>query len=100
MIPRRIKKRDDNEGDVVLALRTAGHRVFLIDEPCDLLVQCRCGRWWALEVKNPETHARGKGKEMRTPKQVATASSLWQPIPEVTNGLEAMQFMDACSCDV
>jgi hypothetical protein len=48
---RRAARRDDNEQEIVKALRKAGAYVSFIDEPCDLVVGYQ-GRTVLLEVKD------------------------------------------------
>jgi hypothetical protein len=48
---RRAAKRDDNEKEIVVALRQAGAYVSFIDEPCDLIVGYQ-GKTILLEVKD------------------------------------------------
>lgn len=48
---RRAARRDDNEEEIVKALRKAGAHVAYIDSPCDLIVGYR-GRTVLLEVKD------------------------------------------------
>lgn len=48
---RRAAKRDDNEKEIVVALRKAGAYVSFIDEPCDLIVGYQ-GKTILLEVKD------------------------------------------------
>lgn len=48
---RRAAKRDDNEKEIVTALRKAGAYVTFLDEPCDLLVGYK-GRIVLFEVKD------------------------------------------------
>lgn len=48
---RRAAKRDDNEKEIVVALRKAGAYVSFIDEPCDLIVGYQ-GKTILFEVKD------------------------------------------------
>ena len=48
---RYAKRRDDNEAEIVLALRKAGVRVFYLDQPVDLLIAHQ-GEFKFLEVKS------------------------------------------------
>ena len=48
---RRAARRDDNEKEIVIALRKAGAHVSFLDEPCDLLVGYK-GKTICLEVKD------------------------------------------------
>ena len=48
---RRAARRDDNEKEIVLALRKAGAYVKFLDDPCDLLVGYQ-GRSILFEVKD------------------------------------------------
>ena len=88
------KKRDLNEPEIVVALRALGYVVILLDEPCDLLVQCSCGQWQPLEVKN----LAGRGRRL-TSKQTLTLDVLHLPIPVVTNVEEARIAMCVHRCD-
>lgn len=97
--PRFARRRDLNEASIVSDLRAKGFYVELLDEPCDLLVQCKCGRWILIEVKNPSTHARAKGRERRTPDQLAKVQELHVPIPLAHNTDEALTILrEACGC--
>jgi len=48
---RRAAKRDDNEKEIVVALRKAGAYVSFIDEPCDLIVGYQ-GKTILFEIKD------------------------------------------------
>lgn len=48
---RRAARRDDNEKEIVLALRKAGAYVSFLNEPCDLLVGYQ-GRTILFEIKD------------------------------------------------
>ncbi|MEY4720068.1 MAG: hypothetical protein RL563_2686 [Pseudomonadota bacterium] len=48
---RRAARRDDNEGEIVRALRECGAQVVYIDEPCDLIVGYK-GRTILVEIKD------------------------------------------------
>ena len=51
-------------------LEAGGLFVFRIDEPADLAVFApSIYEWFLLEIKNPTTHTRGKGKDPRTEQQ-------------------------------
>ena len=56
---RRASRRDANEKGIVEALRAVGATVYLLDEPCDLLVGYH-GQTILMELKNPKT---GYGKK-------------------------------------
>jgi hypothetical protein len=60
---RRAAKVDDNQGDIVKALRSIGAAVKHIKKPLDLLVWFR-GRYVLMEVKNKD------GKDQLTREQV------------------------------
>jgi hypothetical protein len=49
---RHALKKDGNQAALVRDLERIGCAVFVMHEPCDLLVGFR-GRTWAFEVKNP-----------------------------------------------
>lgn len=60
-------RRDENEPEIISALKSIGCSVYQLDEPCDLLV----GRGAVnvlIEVKNPD---KPKGDRKKTPAQVA-----------------------------
>ena len=80
----RAKQRDENEPEIVKALETEGYIVLRLDEPCDLLCQCECGRWMPIEVKNPN------GKNRSTKQQVELNERLHHPIPIVRDADEAI----------
>ena len=46
------KTRDENEPEIVKALRELGCRVWTMDQPADLLLQYPDGTWDVWEVKN------------------------------------------------
>jgi hypothetical protein len=52
MYPRRARKVDKAQREVIDALERVGVQVWVIQEPCDLLTLCR-GIWLPLEVKTP-----------------------------------------------
>lgn len=63
-IKRWAAKRDDNEPQIVSALRRAGCLVHLIDVP-DLFVQTPDGRHWGLEVKTDDGTLTARQKTMK-----------------------------------
>ena len=93
--PKYAKQRDKNEGHIVEVLRAFGFVVILLDEPCDLLIQCPCGGWIPLEIKNPK----GRGKR-RSRKQKDTMSTLHRPFPLVTTVHGALTQMEHPSCSI
>lgn len=50
---RRAARSDDNQAEIIRALREIGCRVYCIKEPVDLLL-CYRKRFLAMEVKTPE----------------------------------------------
>ena len=53
---RHAARADDNQAEIVKALREAGHVVYNIKWPVDLLVRPRAGtRWLPMEVKSGRT---------------------------------------------
>ena len=89
------KQRDDNERHIIDSLTALGFVVIQIDEPADLLAQCRCGQWSVLEIKNPK----GRGKR-RTRKQQDTLSKLHRPIPLIISVHEALTALSHPGCDI
>jgi len=69
----RAKKRDANESEIVAYLRKVGYFVVIMDDPFDLIVQCQCGRWIPMEVKNPF------GKNKLTDNQVDDYAKMHKP---------------------
>ncbi len=69
------RKTDENQKEIVKALRHVGRIVFEIEEPFDLLID-NFGEWLVMEVKNPETHARQKGGSKMTDKQLEILETL------------------------
>jgi len=90
---RRAKQRDENEPEIVEALQADGNIVIRIDEPCDLLVQCPCGVWVLLEVKNPTGKTGTHDREGRTKKQADLNRTLHRQIPIVHDRDEAFAAM-------
>lgn len=89
-MPRRAAQRDENEPEIVAALREVGAEVWLFDD-IDLLVAFR-GRWQPMEVKM-------SAKEYRTPRKTrerqegyrARAHAVGCTIPIVTTVAEALE---------
>lgn len=75
------KARDENEEQIVKDLRKRGWSVYLIDEPCDLIVGTG-GHWSLLEVKMPGARL--------TPKQQKTHRECRGTIHVVTTSQEAI----------
>lgn len=75
------KARDENEPGIVKDLRKRGWSVYLIDEPCDLIVGIG-GYWFLLEVKMPGARL--------TEKQVKTHRECRGTIHVVTTSEEAI----------
>ena len=95
---RRAKQRDENEPLIVGTLTEEGYIVIRLDEPCDLLVQCQCGTWIPLEVKNPNGKTGTHDREGRTKKQAMLNETLFVPIPIVTSAYEALWAMAQHEC--
>jgi len=57
---RRASRRDENEKEIVEALRAVGATVYLLDQPCDLLVGYR-NQTILMELKNPNSKYGKKG---------------------------------------
>ena len=57
---RRAARRDENEPDIIKALRQVGACVYPMDEPCDLLVGFR-NQTILMEIKNPKNNYGKKG---------------------------------------
>lgn len=66
---RRPKQRDENEKKIVDELRSLGFLVWRLDEPADLAVLCMGRSWHMVEVKNPTTHSRRAGGDLRSFRQ-------------------------------
>ena len=88
--------RDENEPEIFNALVDAGYQVFRIGTPGDLLVQCWCGGWTVLEVKNPATLRKKGVKHLHTEAQRRDAERLYRPIPDVFNPDDALAVMASC----
>jgi len=84
---RRAARKDDNQQEIVDALRARGFLVWILDEPCDLLVHGpRMGAFVRLlEVKDG---TKSPSKRKLTPKQVGS-HKLW-PIRVVKAVEEAL----------
>jgi hypothetical protein len=85
---RYAKRRDENEKEIVDALRACGVWVTLLDKPTDLL--CWRKEFFLIEVKNPDnTHL-----EKKTPGQIRfhqTANELGAAVYEVETIKEALE---------
>ena len=57
---RRASRRDENEKEIVEALRAVGATVYLLNEPCDLLVGYH-NQTILMELKNPNSQYGKKG---------------------------------------
>jgi hypothetical protein len=100
------RKRDDNEPDIILALRAVGATVHQLDGKglADLLVGYQ-QRTYLIEVKNPNQagqpgakpgEKRTKGRGVRTAAQVKSfAAWTGSPIHEVINADEALVAIGA-----
>jgi hypothetical protein len=88
------RARDANERTIICGLESAGLMVFRIDEPGDLAVySVATYEWFILEVKNPATHTRGKGGEVRTEQQRALDPEVQAGIGIVTSVDEAFDWI-------
>ena len=91
--PRRAKRIDGNQSEIVQALRTAGVAVWVLGSPADLLVGFR-GRFYTMECKDgrlPPSHRK------LTPLEQVYASvchSLGLPHVIVTSIDEALAALD------
>ena len=86
MSRRRNHRTDDNQPEIVKALRKIGAEVYDIGRPVDLLVYFR-GKWFPVEVKNPE----GLNRLTRDQKQFLETTSGPVPIVESAEGaIEAL----------
>ena len=84
---RRDARRDDNERDIIKALKRVGAQVEQMSRPCDLAVTFR-SRHYLIEVDNPESKYR-KRKE----KQLETLERM--RIPLVQTADEALRVIGA-----
>jgi DNA-binding transcriptional MerR regulator len=80
-------RRDDNEPDIIKALKEAGAQVEQIRQPCDLAVAFRA-RHFLIEVDNPESKYR-----KRKQKQLETFQRM--KIPMVQTPDEALRAIGA-----
>lgn len=89
-LARHAKARDENEPEIVEALRRAGASVHRLDTPCDLLVGI-AGQNHLIEVKKPRKH-RGTYEPL-TAHQIRFRES-WQgePFEVVTTIEEALEW--------
>jgi len=85
---RRAARNDDNQQEIVDALRACGFLVWILDEPCDLLVHGpRMGAFVRLlEVKDG---TKSPSKRKLTPKQARSRAEGW-PIAVVETVDEAL----------
>lgn len=91
---RSAKQRDANEKAIVDGLRAHGYHVYRLDEPADLAVLIESvGLWQLLEVKNPDTHARRKGGDLRTAAQTRVLPEIAATIPEVQSLADALRIL-------
>ena len=92
--PRRAKRRDGNEAEIVRALEKAGATVYRLDKPADLLV----GKhfvWFLLEVKDGKLPP---SKRQLTPDEALVAAECeWSGLPYciVTSVEEALAAIGA-----
>lgn len=86
------RRSDHNQSDVMYALRAVGAVVFDIQEPFDLLVDYK-GKWYVIEVKNPETNARKKGGSKLTETQEQILARLSAPVHIVETPKEALEVI-------
>jgi hypothetical protein len=80
------KRRDENEGDIVDALRGVGAKVERLDRPCDLLVKFR-GVVQVLEVDGITKYRKREEKQLRFLHE-------WQ-VPLVKTAEEALRAIGA-----
>lgn len=86
-IHRRAARRDQNEAEIISALRRVGAQVEQMSKPCDLAVKFRY-RHYLLEVDNPESKYR-----KRDAKQLETLERMG--IPMVRTAEEALREIGA-----
>ena len=87
MARHKTHRTDNNQADIVKALRKVGVEVHIIDEPVDLLCGYR-GRWSVMDVKNLE----GRGRK-KTPAQDKFFECPKGPASIVTTPEEAIDFV-------
>ena len=92
-LARRAKRRDENEAEIVAALRQLGCLVWQLDEPCDLLVVWK-GQKHLLEVKNPDGKAKNRRKVL-TKRQRETWKQWGEHITIVKSLSEAFRAIGA-----
>lgn len=80
---RRAARTDNNQTDIVKALRAIGAKVYMIKKPVDLLVWCR-GRTFLVEVKNPD------GFDRDTPEQTDFKAAWPGELHTVRSPIEAV----------
>lgn len=85
------RKIDDNQPDIVKALRMAGAYVCIVGQPYDLLVAWR-GLWHVLEVKDP---SKSPAQQALTPAQLDTLAKLRGAAP-----LHVVRSVDEALCAV
>lgn len=92
MRQRYAAKVDDNQGQIVKALRgIPGCFVQIIGQPYDLLVGFR-GHWHVLEVKDP---AKAPSQQALTPPQIDTLARLRNAVP-----LHVVRTVDEALCAI
>jgi len=97
---RYAKTRDRNEAEIVAELRAHPDvaLVYLMDQPCDLLVQLEDGSWHLLEVKNIE-----RGEARRKPDPRNSQARFWKiakpPPPIVATPFEAFRALGLRICE-
>ena len=88
---RRAARRDQNEPEIIDALRAVGAFVWPLDQPVDLLVGHR-GQWHLLEVKRPKMGRLTEGQ--RELVRLATGGEI-PPVHIVKTAREALEAIGA-----
>ena len=91
-INRHAKRRDDNEREIVQALREIGAQVWQIDTPTDLLVDFR-RRWYLVEVKQSK---RKNHKDQFTEIQQDLMAQAEAPVLVVYDPEDAISKIGSC----
>ncbi len=83
---RRAARVDDNQADIVEALRAAGCHVYVMGKPVDLLVS-RAMCWYVLEVKRAD---KAKRKSAYTKEQIEFMRDARARVSVVSTRLDAL----------
>lgn len=102
-VRRYARKTDSTQAEIVRGLETAGVKVWVIEEPCDLLCRfwsntTRRFLWQPLECK-PLTGKRNPKARIRKDQPAQTAFLQGNDVPVVTSAAEAIEVLMRADID-